>query len=77
MFNEEKAKEIYNYCVDNDWNVSRIRELASLLNFDYEKVLYTVLEYAKENTGKSEYKKICEKITKNKKELSLDILNRN
>ena len=76
MFNNEKTIEIYNFCVDNNWNISSIRELAGLLKFDYEKVLYTALEYAKKNLSEFEYREICEIISKNKKgRYDLDVPN--
>ena len=76
MFDEKKTKEMYDYCVENNWNVSRIREFASLVKLDYEKVLYTALEFAKKNNSDTEYKKICEMVTKNKKRrYDLDVPN--
>ena len=76
MFNEEKIKEIYDYCVENNWNVSKIRKIAGMLQIDYEKVLYSVLEYAKKNNSDSEYKNICKIVTKPKKRrYELDVPN--
>lgn len=77
MFNNnEKTKEIYEYCVNNNWNVTRIRELASSLSIPYEEVLYMALTYAKLNTETSEYQRICEIVSKNKKgRYDLDVPN--
>lgn len=77
MFNNnEKTKEIYEYCVNNNWNVTRIREHASSLSIPYEEVLYMALTYAKFNTEINEYQKICEIVSKNKKgRYDLDVPN--
>lgn len=77
MFNDnEKAKKIYDYCVDNNWNVTKIREYASSLNMTYENASYIALEYAKNNMSDEDYKQICKIVTNGKKgRYELDVPN--
>jgi len=63
----EDLKEIYNCCVECDWNTTKIRELASSLNMTYEETLYSALTYAKDNVSEDDYKKICKMVSNNKK----------